>query len=45
MLEYIARMNWRARLLAPEALKPDQFLIDKHYLRKHGKKAYYGQSK
>ncbi len=22
---------------------PDQFLIDKHYLRKHGKNAYYGQ--
>jgi L-ribulose-5-phosphate 4-epimerase len=21
----------------------DQYLLDKHYLRKHGKDAYYGQ--
>jgi len=32
-------------VLAPDAPPPDQFLIDKHYLRKHGKKAYYGQNK
>lgn len=43
MLEFIARVNWRARTVAPDAPKPDQFLIDKHYLRKHGKTAYYGQ--
>jgi L-ribulose-5-phosphate 4-epimerase len=43
MLEFIARINWRARTIAPDAPKPDQFLIDKHYLRKHGKSAYYGQ--
>jgi L-ribulose-5-phosphate 4-epimerase len=43
MLEFIARINWRARTIAPDAPKPDQFLIDKHYLRKHGKTAYYGQ--
>ena len=23
----------------------EQYLLDKHYLRKHGKNAYYGQSK
>ncbi len=45
MLEFLARMEWRARVMAPDAAKPDQFLIDKHYLRKHGKAAYYGQSK
>jgi hypothetical protein len=24
-------------------VRPDAFLIDKHYLRKHGPDAYYGQ--
>ena len=43
MLEFIARIDWRARVMAPDAPRPDQFLIDKHYLRKHGKGAYYGQ--
>jgi len=43
ILEFLARMDWRARTMAPDAPKPDQFLIDKHYLRKHGKGAYYGQ--
>jgi len=43
MLEFIARINWRARTVAPDAPQPDQFLVDKHYLRKHGKSAYYGQ--
>ena len=31
------------KTMAPDAPKPDQFLVDKHYLRKHGKGAYYGQ--
>jgi len=43
VLEFIARMEWRARTMAPDAPKPDQFLIDKHFLRKHGNTAYYGQ--
>ena len=43
ILEFMARMDWRARVMAPDAPRPDQFLIDKHYLRKHGKGAYYGQ--
>jgi L-ribulose-5-phosphate 4-epimerase len=43
ILEFLARMEWRSRTMAPEAPKPEQFLIDKHYLRKHGKTAYYGQ--
>jgi L-ribulose-5-phosphate 4-epimerase len=43
MLEFIARINWRARTIAADAQRPDQFLIDKHYVRKHGKGAYYGQ--
>ena len=43
VLEYLARLEWRGRLVAPDAARPDQFLIDKHYLRKHGPRAYYGQ--
>jgi L-ribulose-5-phosphate 4-epimerase len=43
VLEYLARLEWRVRTMAPEAQPPDGFLIDKHYLRKHGPGAYYGQ--
>jgi L-ribulose-5-phosphate 4-epimerase len=43
LLEYLARMELTVRLLAADATGPEQFLIDKHYLRKHGKDAYYGQ--
>ena len=43
MLEYIARLEWRGRMIAADAPRPADFLIDKHYLRKHGPKAYYGQ--
>ena len=43
VLEFVARMDWKARLLAPDAPRPDQFLIDAHYFRKHGTNAYYGQ--
>lgn len=43
VLEYLARLEWRARTMVPDAPRPDPFLIDKHYLRKHGPGAYYGQ--
>jgi len=43
ILEYLAGMEIRLRLVAPEARRPDRFLVDKHYLRKHGQDAYYGQ--
>jgi L-ribulose-5-phosphate 4-epimerase len=43
VLEFVARMEWRGRVLAADAPRPDEFLVDKHYLRKHGKSAYYGQ--
>lgn len=43
MLEYVARLEWRGRQIAPDAAPPDSYLIDKHYFRKHGPKAYYGQ--
>lgn len=43
VLELLARMALAARLLDPDAPGPERFLIDKHYLRKHGTDAYYGQ--
>ncbi|MGH9658073.1 MAG: class II aldolase/adducin family protein, partial [Bryobacteraceae bacterium] len=43
VLELVARMEWRACMISADAPRPDRFLIDKHYLRKHGPKASYGQ--
>jgi L-ribulose-5-phosphate 4-epimerase len=43
ILEFLAGMEIRLRLLAPGARCPDTFVVDKHFLRKHGKGAYYGQ--
>jgi L-ribulose-5-phosphate 4-epimerase len=43
VLEYLARLEWRVRTLAPDAEEPDTFLVEKHYSRKHGPQAYYGQ--
>ncbi len=45
VLEYVARMELHVRLLAPEAARPERHLVDRHYLRKHGGSAYYGQEK
>jgi L-ribulose-5-phosphate 4-epimerase len=43
VLEYLARVNCIAGLVDPRASSPAQFLIDRHFLRKHGTSAYYGQ--
>jgi len=43
VLEYLAGLEWRVRTMAPDAPRPEQFLIDRHFLRKHGPGAYYGQ--
>jgi L-ribulose-5-phosphate 4-epimerase len=43
VLEYLARLEWRVRTLNPDAPRPDSFLVDKHFRRKHGPSAYYGQ--
>lgn len=43
ILESLARMEIQVRRVAPEASPPARFLVDKHYLRKHGKDASYGQ--
>ncbi len=42
-LEEIARTAIGTLQLAPEAPPIPQYLLDKHFLRKHGKDAYYGQ--
>ena len=43
VLEEIAYMGIFCRQLAPQLPEMQQTLLDKHYLRKHGAKAYYGQ--
>lgn len=43
ILEVLARMECRLRAMAPDAAPPAQYLIDRHYQRKHGSGAYYGQ--
>ncbi len=43
VLEEIAFMNWHTLMLQPEESPLPKALLDKHYLRKHGKDAYYGQ--
>jgi L-ribulose-5-phosphate 4-epimerase len=43
VLEECCMMGLNARLLTPGLQQIDQALLDKHYLRKHGKNAYYGQ--
>ena len=43
VVEFLARVEHRVRGLSPDAPRPESFLIDKHYLRKHGSSAYYGQ--
>jgi L-ribulose-5-phosphate 4-epimerase len=42
VLEQVAKMAHHTLSLKPDA-KIDQFLLDKHYMRKHGANAYYGQ--
>jgi len=42
VLEEIAKMAFRTRVLGNNT-PIEQFLLDKHYFRKHGKDAYYGQ--
>lgn len=45
LLEEMAKMAYLTKTLAPNVGPLKQGLTDKHYLRKHGKDAYYGQAK
>jgi L-ribulose-5-phosphate 4-epimerase len=43
MLEEIANINYMAQTLNPQIESIKKTLLDKHYFRKHGSNAYYGQ--
>ena len=43
VLEEVAFMDYHAMAMNPQAGRMQQELLDKHYLRKHGANAYYGQ--
>lgn len=44
VLEEVAKMAYRAEVINPRVDPAPQELQDKHYYRKHGANAYYGQS-
>lgn len=43
VLEVVAEMDYHALTLTHQDVHLPQYLLDKHYYRKHGKDAYYGQ--
>ena len=43
VLEQVAEMALKTAILRPELVPISKTLLNKHYLRKHGKHAYYGQ--
>ena len=43
VLEELARMAFHTLMINPAAAPLEPFLLDKHFLRKHGQNAYYGQ--
>jgi L-ribulose-5-phosphate 4-epimerase len=45
VLEEVSEMAWRACALNPAVSSISGVLLDKHFLRKHGSAAYYGQGK
>lgn len=44
VMEEVAFLNLHAMMLNPQKGAVQQELLDKHFLRKHGKNAYYGQN-
>lgn len=45
VLEECAKMALFTRMINPNAAPAPQRMLDKHYMRKHGPNAYYGQKK
>ena len=45
VLEEVAKMAARTEMINPDVQPAPQELQDKHYFRKHGANAYYGQGK
>lgn len=44
ILEEVAKIAWITMGVGANKKAVSQYLLDKHYLRKHGKNAYYGQN-
>lgn len=44
VLEEVARMGLHTAILAPDITGAPEYLTEKHFTRKHGPSAYYGQS-
>ncbi len=44
VLEEVARMAFRTELINPNAIPAPAYVRDKHFNRKHGANAYYGQN-
>ena len=42
VMEKVAEMDLKTLMLNPNA-EMKQYVLDKHYMRKHGPNAYYGQ--
>ncbi len=45
VLEFLARLEIHVRAIAPAVRPPASYLVDKHFLRKHGSGATYGQKR
>ena len=45
VLEEVAKMARKTEQINPEVKRVDQYLLEKHFMRKHGANAYYGQKK
>ena len=45
VLEEVAKMAVYTRQISPDAEPAPQHVLDKHFMRKHGPNAYYGQKK
>jgi Ribulose-5-phosphate 4-epimerase and related epimerases and aldolases len=43
VIEEVAKLAYHTLALNPAATAIDRALLDKHFLRKHGSGAYYGQ--
>ena len=43
VLDKVAEMAYNTMTLNPRTKRVHQYLLDKHYFRKHGANAYYGQ--
>jgi len=42
-MEEVALMAIQTKALNPDVTPINSYILDKHYNRKHGKNAYYGQ--